>query len=1123
MQDFECIGESKGIKNESIIEMIHCPYDEKSAREQVYRLRELLDKPLDQCYVSSSNIEKVYDRKNKNFPSLMAAIEYEFPGSMKSVSIPPEFEEILPEPSTWNELALALDIDQEINTVNSVLGRSVIGSDKKKSQSKQSFDSRIVFDPEAPISMEPLGQLIQHSQIQVHRCVQSIAFSGWNPPPPHRKMVGDLYYLEIKTIEGDLHHVTANSNGFYLNGSTNELFDPNPLVKKGKQSSTLLGLLWDLSPYSRREFPRLMLARVRRHVFDVSPVPFQIPQWVGFPPNHNHSLSRVEDFMCNMMGVDWRMQQREWNEEYQSCRELPARNFEETIIRDRTIFKIHCDFVEAAIRGAKAVIERNIMPINPLDPKPAQVFIQNNIFFSFALDDDLGEDRELLKAFDLDKDAYSKASNDLKGVIAFNSVNKEKIHTLATTIVDYRGYRVVAQSLIPGILQGDQGSKHIYGNVEEKIEDEQATLLRSVPLKPSDIQLKKGFAWNEEFHNMIKKTTSKLYVQEHKIIGPDGKEYIFACPSESKGIVGSDGRNYILDLVGIFPKDTNFFDQETAFFRTEFMDAYSLSKNGFNHQNTEAEISKDSNLQKFESKNENDNLIEHQDKSADEDSNLNSNELQAKRLEFMKEILSSERKTPEIHFNPNIFSSKIKLAESKETIEEMEKQIRDLSTYMTNELIPSFVEDAKNLEIIPLDGINLTFHMHNAGINMRYLGMIADKSEKESVTFLEKLAQQEMIVRCAKHEFNRMLRRTSNEHLAKSIECFLNALLSRKEYSTSGKKKKKAIQTIVEEIEYVEGKLPVITSSLLQKKLIENISKKFKYTMKTKIFQELPRLATLRSFCLRIGLKILCRDYDFSSKTPFQSTDILDLQPIVRHSSADSMSAFKLMEAGREQMENGQIEKSFECISQAMIIFQQVKGGLNQEVSECFNLLAALLFQVSDLGQAILHQHKAYLICRRVDGIDNSNLVQMHQLLGMLCKHLGKNELALKHFYRAKYFCELICGFDNPDLPVIESHIATVIQTDPETSLKFLERALKKNRELLGDSHISVSKTYHSMALAYSSLRDYTNALQCEKESNVILKNLYGSSHARTQESSKYLEIFSTRMIEQHRYLSSKK
>jgi hypothetical protein len=50
------------------------------------------------------------------------------------------------------------------------------------------------------------------------------------------------------------------------------------------------------------------------------------------------------------------------------------------------ILQVHSDFVAAATRGAMAVIDGNVMAINPGEEAKMQMFIWNNIFFSLGFD-----------------------------------------------------------------------------------------------------------------------------------------------------------------------------------------------------------------------------------------------------------------------------------------------------------------------------------------------------------------------------------------------------------------------------------------------------------------------------------------------------------------------------------------------------------------------------------------------------------------------------------------------------------------------------------------------------------------------------------------------------------------
>ena len=90
-----------------------------------------------------------------------------------------------------------------------------------------------------------------------------------------------------------------------------------------------------------------------------------------------------------------------------------------------------------------------------------RMYIWNNIFFSFACDS-----RDHYQKYGGDEAAYVAASLDLKGVELYNKLDVEGLYTLGTTVVDYRGYRIIAQSIIPGILQREQENSVVYGSVD---------------------------------------------------------------------------------------------------------------------------------------------------------------------------------------------------------------------------------------------------------------------------------------------------------------------------------------------------------------------------------------------------------------------------------------------------------------------------------------------------------------------------------------------------------------------------------------------------------------------------------------------------------------------------------
>lgn len=103
----------------------------------------------------------------------------------------------------------------------------------------------------------------------------------------------------------------------------------------------------------------------------------------------------------------------------------------------------------------------------------------------------------------------------------------------------------------------------------------------------------------------------------------------------------------------------------------------------------------------------------------------------------------------EILFNPNVFTE-FKLAGSEEAssyntlfsyvhfagfhqhaficdLQEIaadEENVRKVSSYLTEVVLPKFIQDLCTLEVAPMDGETLTEALHAHGINVRYIGKV---------------------------------------------------------------------------------------------------------------------------------------------------------------------------------------------------------------------------------------------------------------------------------------------------------------------------------------------------------------------------------------------------------------
>ncbi|MEQ2258244.1 hypothetical protein XENORESO_013178 [Xenotaenia resolanae] len=246
---------------------------------------------------------------------------------------------------------------------------------------------------------------------------------------------------------------------------------------------------------------------------------------------------RAEDAYTSRLGYEEHIpgQTRDWNEELQTTRELPRKNLPERLLRERAIFKVHSDFAAAATRGAMAVIDGNVMAINPGEETRMQMFIWNNIFFSLGFDV-----RDHYRELGGDAAAHAAPTNDLNGVRAYGAVDVEGLYTLGTVVVDYRGYRVTAQSIIPGILEREQEQSVIYGSID----------------------FGKTVVSHDKYLELLDKTSRPLKVQQHNVLNEKDESVELCSSVECKGIIGNDSRHYILDLLRTFPPDLNFLPVE---------------------------------------------------------------------------------------------------------------------------------------------------------------------------------------------------------------------------------------------------------------------------------------------------------------------------------------------------------------------------------------------------------------------------------------------------------------------------------------------------------------------------------------------------------------------------------
>ncbi|KAM1158105.1 hypothetical protein FF1_028638 [Malus domestica] len=994
------------------------------------------------------------------------------------------------------------------------------------------------------------------------KCVESIVFSSFNPPPSYRRLVGDLIYLDVVTLEGNKHCITGTTKMFYVNSSMGNSLDPK-LSKSNSEATTLVGLLQKISSKFKKAFREILERRASAHPFENVQSLLPPNSWLGlYPvPDHKRDAARAEDSLTLSYGSELIGMQRDWNEELQSCREFPHTTPQERILRDRALYKVTSDFVDAAISGAIGVISRCIPPINPTDPECFHMYVHNNIFFSFAVDADLeqlskkhasysspkiggsgflhssekapdsllhGESAipngEKCKGSSTVDDAtesstdvsaetqlgeteqatYASANNDLKGTKAYQEADVSGLYNLAMAIIDYRGHRVVAQSVLPGILQGDKSDSLLYGSVDNG----------------------KKICWNEEFHSKVVEAAKRLHLKEHTVLDGSGNVFRLAAPVECKGIVGSDDRHYLLDLMRVTPRDANFTGSGSRFciLRPELITAYcqaqaaekpkSKSKDGEGIITTDSSVITDAKQD-----------ITEEGKAAD-----------AQESASPPTHTDSSDPCEEILFNPNVFTE-FKLAGNEEEIAEDEGNVRKASLYLTDVVLPKFIQDLCTLEVSPMDGQTLTEALHAHGINVRYIGKVADGTRH--LPHLWDLCSNEIMVRSAKHILKDALRETDDHDIGPTITHFFNCFFG--SYQAVGSKvtannmqsrtpkKEQTGQKSPGKSSKGQGKLKdrasarksrssfmLASSETLWSDIQEFAKLKYQFELPEDARMRVKKDSVIRNLCQKMGITIAARRYDLNSVAPFQMSDILNLQPVVKHSVPVCSEAKDLVETGKIQLAEGMLSEAYTLFTEAFSILQQVTGPMHREVANCCRYLAMVLYHAGDMAGAIMQQHKELIINERCLGLDHPDTAHSYGNMALFYHGLNQTELALRHMSRALLLLSLSSGPDHPDVAATFINVAMMYQDlgKMDTALRYLQEALKKNERLLGEEHIQTAVCYHALAIACNCMGAFKLSHQHEKKTYDILVKQLGEEDSRTRDSQNWMKTFKMRELQ---------
>ncbi|CAF5100373.1 unnamed protein product, partial [Rotaria magnacalcarata] len=133
----------------------------------------------------------------------------------------------------------------------------------------------------------------------------------------------------------------------------------------------------------------------------------------------------------------------------------------------------------------------------------------------------------------------------------------------------------------------------------------------------------------------------------------------------------------------------------------------------------------------------------------------------------------------DVRFNPDLFQPHVTLNQTSAEIAADIKLLKEAAEYLVLKQIPLMIQDFQDHSAVPVDGESLSEAMHSRGINIRYLGRVAQLlNQQPALFYLHDIAVTEILCRSAKHLFRSYIQSVPIHLLSFSISHFLNCLLT---------------------------------------------------------------------------------------------------------------------------------------------------------------------------------------------------------------------------------------------------------------------------------------------------------------------------------------------------------
>ena len=560
----------------------------------------------------------------------------------------------------------------------------------------------------------------------------------------------------------------------------------------------------------------------------------------------------------------------------------------------------------------------------------------------------------------------------------------------------------------------------------------------------------------------------------------------FTGPVDAKLLRGLDGHVYALDFIRSQPVDCFWIQEELK------RDAQSAGASQFIHRPELIEhmITQRAELEE-RAKMIKDMVAKREKGEKVEDVT----EEQLKQLEAQLPMIETTVKTLPTSFDVNCFTpySATTAAVSRDekganTAKETDVVV--LSNFLVNQMLPMLHEQLKEYSLNNQDGSKIVQLMHSSGVNVRYLGYLAElccgKGLKEAAATdvdMLRACESEMIARASKQILTVLL---ADEELAAApaytVAAFLNALVAKKrddEVCLEALRKKKAgAKTGVKVPEAIARDLAErsITGLGVWAMIRKLVASKFHYTCKIwdeKVESafapaECDRVMLLRRVCILMGIQLASKKYDMDAACVLEPADIEGFAPRVKYSHTSLLddSLIQLFQQCSILLSQGQLHLAFACCRQIVITAVSACHMLHPIAIRALTTMASILFSLKDFSGAVRYNRLALRCTERAYGVDSIESAICHSQLSDSLGRAGGLHESILHYKISLDIYLMACSDHSEEIGEIYANLG------------LLYKQLVFNDKAVACLRIALSKLQKSHPLYLRVVRELTQC--CE-------------------------------------------